>query len=329
MKKLLFYLVFLISLLFLTLTSCSNKNGTVENAFKALSKGDAKLFYSYLDVREGGFITPEQFEEAFSSYKIPSEYTISKKSDLVWTASYDGGSRNIMLTEDKNNVDFFPYIDDDVTIRVPKGAKITVDEVEFNLPSSVENIGYDEYNIGPAFLYSLLSVSITGEVTEDAKALVTVENTPINLTDCNLKDGVDKSIINTAATFVMALYYSAQREEATLPLENYLFSSLPTTDKFAIETLFEEIKNKFAFYDGVGNLKTEGIWDLNFSSFFGNVTKNENGTYTANVTLSYSYVTKTFNGTSEVVFDDVTVAVGTVFDKGQWSIVSLENAIID
>ena len=317
MKKL-FSLVFFISLLSLTLISCSNKNSTVENAFEALSKGDAKLFYSYLDIDEGGFLTPENFEEAFSRYKIPSEYTVSKKSDLVWTATYEGGSRDLMLTDKKDKVAAFPYIDDNVII----------DGVELTTPRSIENVGYDEYEIGPAFLFSSLSISLVGEVTEDAEFEVIVENVPINLTASDLKEGVDRSIINTAATFIMGLYYSAQREEAELPLQNYLFSSLSTADRFAIDKLYEEIKGKFAYLDGMGNLRTEGIWDLNFSSFFGNVTKNENGSYTANVTLSYSYIPKAFDGDGEEVFSDLTVSVGMTYDGGKWAVVSPENALI-
>jgi hypothetical protein len=97
---------------------------------------------------------------------------------------------------------------------------------------------------------------------------------------------------------------------------------------FAIETIFEEIKDNFASFDGEGNVVTEGIWDLNFSEFFGNVTKSDDDIYTANITLSYSYIPKTSEGDGEEVFNDFTASVGMTYDNKKWSVVSIENAII-
>ncbi len=327
MKKVLFFLTFTLSLILLA--SCTGGGrDTAERAFEALSKGDAKLFYSYLDIDEGGFLTPEHFEEAFSNYEIPSEYTISKTTDLLWNASYDGSSRNIMLTEDKNKIDSFPYIADNVTLRVPKGSKITVDGVSFTTPSSTENSGYDEYKIGRAFIYSVLPVLITGDTIEDKEINVVIKNYPLNLSDADLKDGVEREIINSAATFVMGLYYGAESGENSLPLESYLFSSLTAEEKRAISETYDKIKGELAVFDGLGELRDEGIYDLHFSDFFGNVTKKESGLYTANVTLSYSYIPKTFDGDGEEIFSDLTVSVGMTYDGGKWSVVNLENAII-
>lgn len=328
MKKILFFLTFTLSLILLASCAGSGKS-TAKGAFEALSKGDAKLFYSYLDINEGDFITPEHFEEAFSNYEIPSEYTVSKKSDLLWTASYDGGSRIIMLTEDKRKIDSFPFIDDDVTIHVPKGSRITVDGIEFSTPSSTENSGYDEYKIGRAFLYSVLPVLITGDTIEDKEINVVIENYPLNLTDADLKEGVEREIINSAATFVMGLYYGAERGESSLPLESYLFSGITVEERNSINQLYTKIKKGFAVFDGMGELREYGIYDLHFSDFFGNVTKKESGLYTANVTLSYSYLPLTPDGNGEEVFSDMTVSVGMTYDGGKWSVVNLENAIIE
>ncbi len=221
-----------------------------------------------------------------------------------------------------NTEEFFQY---DLVLRLPKGAVIGEDYT----PSDVTSPYYDEYHVAAKSEDDVIVLKAEGSYFEPFEISL---NPDIKSLDCTtsavLKEGEERKIINSAATYVIGLYYAAQNSEKDIPLESYLFSGISDEAKKKLEEYYGLIKSSFASLDEDGSVDSHGMYDLMFSDFFGNVTKNDNGTFTANVTLSYSYIFKHPDNEDNDVFSDIVIKVDMTRENEKWVVIDLENPLI-
>lgn len=225
-------------------------------------------------------------------------------------------------TKSDKNSETYEY---DTVLRVPKGAEIGEDYIPYDISSPY----YDEYHIKATSQGQVIVLKAESSWFEPFEITL---NPDIKNLDCTssaiLKDGEDKKLINSAATYVIGLYYAAQNNEKDIPLNNYLFSAISDETKEKLEEYYNIIISSFASFDKNGNIISHGMYDLMFSDFFGNVTKNDNGTFTANVTFSYSYIFKHPNNEDKNVFTDITIKIDLTRENEKWVVVDLDNPLI-
>ena len=225
-------------------------------------------------------------------------------------------------SDSKVETNLFNY---DVTLRVPKGASVGNDLKVLEGSSPY----YDEYNIKATSEDNVIIVNVDGDYFDLFEVSI---NPDIQSLDCRsmatLKLGEEKKIIDSAATYVMGLYYAAQNGEKDIPLGNYVSSIMSDESKEKIEGYYNDICSLFATFDPNGSIISYGIYDLMFTDFLGNVTKNEEGGYRVNITLSYSYINKASDVEDENIFNDFTLSVDMSFENGKWVVADIENPLI-
>ncbi len=213
----------------------------------------------------------------------------------------------------------------DLVLRMPKGAVIGDDFTA----SDVTSPYYDEYHITATSEDDVMILNAEGDYFESFEITL---NPDIKSLDCTssavLKNGEEKKIVDAAATYIIGLYYAAQNSEKDIPLDSYLFSGISNETKEKLEEYYGLIKSSFASLDEDGSVDSHGMYDLMFSDFFGNVTKNNNGTFTANVTLSYSYIFKHPDNEDKNVFTDITIKIDLTRENGKWVVIDLDNPLI-
>ena len=213
----------------------------------------------------------------------------------------------------------------DLLLRLPKGAFIGDDYTATDVTSPY----YDEYHITAKSEDDIIIIKAEGDYFEPFEISL---NPDIKSLDCTssavLHDGEEKKIVDAAATYVIGLYYAAQNSEKDIPLDSYLFSGISNETKEKLEEYYGLIRSSFASLNEDGSVDSHGIYDLMFSDFFGNVTKNDNGTYTANVTLSYSYIFKHPDNEDKNVFTDITIKIDLTRENGKWVVIDLDNPLI-
>lgn len=213
----------------------------------------------------------------------------------------------------------------DLTLRLPKGASIGDDFT----PSDVTSPYYDEYHVTAKSEDNVIIIKAEGDYFEPFEISL---NPDIKSLDCTssaiLREGEEKKIVDAAATYVIGLYYAAQNSEKDIPLDNYLFSEISDDTKEKLKEYYGLIKSSFASLNENGSVDSHGMYDLMFSDFLGNVTKNDNGTFTANVTLSYSYIFKHPDNEDRNVFSDITVKIDLTRENGKWVVIDLDNPLI-
>ena len=228
----------------------------------------------------------------------------------------------IGCSKDETEPQLFNY---NLSLRVPKGAVISNEYKSFDNTSPY----YDEYNIKSKSEEDVITIKVEGEYFEPFEVSV---NPDIQSLDCRsmaeLKSGEEKKIINSAATYIMGLYYGAQNGEKDIPLDSYIYSLIPLENLEKLEEYYNTIASSFSSFDPNGNLISYGIYDLMFNDFFGNVIKNEEGIYTANITLSYSYIYKQPDTEDKEVFNDITIGVDLTNENGKWVVIDIENSLI-
>lgn len=213
----------------------------------------------------------------------------------------------------------------DFTLRVPKGATIGDD---FNSPETSSPY-YDEYHVTAQSEDDVIIVNVEGDYFDPFEVSINPDVKDVNVASTAvLRDGEEKKIIQSASTYVIGLYYAAQNGEKDIPLDSYLYSMLSRETEEKLEEYYNIIRTSFSSFDPEGKLIDYGIYDLMFTDYFGNVTKNSDGAYTANITLSYSYIYKHEEAGDKEVFDDITIGVDMTYENGRWVVVDMENPII-
>ena len=213
----------------------------------------------------------------------------------------------------------------DVALRVPKGAAVS----EYATLSKDSSPYYDEYSVKTESESDVITLTVEGSYFKPFEVNL---NPDVQSLDCRsmaeLSDGEEKKIINSAATYIIGLYYAAQKGEKEKPLDDYIYSQLPLNTANKLETYYNDISSMFCSFDPDGELISYGIYDLMFNNYFGNVVRNEVGAYTANITLSYSYIFKEENSKDKDVFDDITLGVDMAYEDGRWVVINLDNPLI-
>ena len=225
-------------------------------------------------------------------------------------------------SKDETDEQLFSY---NLTLRVPKGATIGDD---YESPDNTSPY-YDEYNITAKSQDDVIIIKVDGSYFEPFEVSV---NPDVQSLDCRsmaeLISGEEKKIIDSAATYVIGLYYGAQNGEKEIPLDSYSYSQMPFENIEKFQEYYNSIASSFCSFDPNGTLISYGIYDLMFNDFFGNVVKNDEGIYTANITLSYSYIYKQADAEDKEVFDDITIGIDLTNENGKWVVVNLENPLI-
>ncbi|MBQ7896812.1 MAG: hypothetical protein IJ323_00160 [Clostridia bacterium] len=224
--------------------------------------------------------------------------------------------------DSKEEITLYDY---DFTLRVPKSAVIGDD---YKAPDTSSPY-YDEYHVTAKSEDDVIIVNVEGDYFEPFEVSINPDVKDVNVTSTAiLKDGEEKKIIQSASTYVIGLYYAAQNGEKDIPLSSYVFSTLPDETHEKLVGYYNDIRASFSKISPDGSIISYGIYDLMFTDYFGNVTKNSDGTYTANITLSYSYIYKQQDSEDKEVFDDITLGVDMTYENGKWVVADIENPLI-
>lgn len=212
----------------------------------------------------------------------------------------------------------------DFTLRVPKGAMIGED---YNAPDTSSPY-YDSYHVTAQSEDDVIIINVEGSYFEPFEVSVNPDVKEVNVaSSAHLNDGEENHIIQSASTYVIGLYYAAQSGEKDIPLDSYVFSSLSDEIREKIQGYYDNISSSFATFDPNGSIISYGIYDMMFNDYFGTVTKNGDGSYRANITLSYSYIMKSPDAEDSEIFSDVTLGVDLNFDKGKWVVIDIEKPL--